>query len=1365
MDIMNNKFFQNFIVALFCLLLTGCGGAAKDKNKKELPADVPPQAVAEVLGAAVSNGVITVRSGSDVLLTGQNSKGFDDPILQYQWEQIDTTDIKVEFYERATNSIVFKAPNIPLSDSKGINLKFRLTITDADGVKALSEVELLVQPIKDANHFLAVPSVDNKVLVYISAAKDETLLNDVAVVLNVKGIATWQGRDGNTHQATIMSESFSGVVPAGKVESVNDSNNLSFSVSLPELNMDEINKQFKAASRMARLEFEHLQNAQMQLSFELQQATATSLNVYLADTANNKILSVSAAKQVSAFGASPAVKLQKPILTGSGAPVLVDVEELRQALNLESKLSAKNYYKCIDPLEKATTFADWLVSAGFTGKNDGDVNTKYVNNYDLGFGRDMHIRKDANGNVYSYVTNYNTLENTLHNRNEFAIVVMEYSPAPTGNCGDAPDVTAPDSAKKIVKFFAYIPDVKSGGYIRAESMNFDGRGEKYLPGVCTACHYGNNHTKEFNTLGAIAATNADLDSSFMPWDLDAFLYTNASKPSLIEPAYAAFAKSTGLVGGELDKYSREAQEGLFRQQNEMVLHTFTDNPNNIPRFAHAITQLQGWYGNASERAKVESLNFGGDTRNLSDPELQELQRSLKSLPAGKFDGGYVPKGWRGNAAQENLYTSVYDRNCRMCHLFTPNIKFDFDSYDEFVSHPSLRNYVYERGIMPMSRLTMDRFWLNFTGGDSAAKKLRDHLNSDATSANDIGVDAVPGKPVAIILPAAIPKNDADIVLDFDEEILLDATSSLFNNNYRWQSDNITVSTASRLLFKAGKPSSRTQVVLEVQGDGGQISQDLRRIKIRNNKAATAQFSVAAIKEGSSKLVNLFALLCPQGAVDSKTCREIVGDIKKGEVPAIQLDQKITNGDVKIIDPLQGVVEFKSNRSFQMGSGAFTFSLIDSFAEASESINVTLPVEGYSAPVIVASHKCTVVALSVANENCENPALSDIAAEGLQLELYAVDAVSEQGGSASVSGGVLRYTPPPFFVGVDSFKYRVRDNSLSANSAEGKMDITVVPANVYSNVQAKVPSPLATLNEGEQVIVNLFEVLCPGSAVDSMACRSVFGVVKQGEYPLLNLGNNVNGVVTIIDDKTGVVKFISTASRLAGNGEFDFSLTDSFGQSTGQLKATVKVNSLPAPSIGADTCSISAKTTVNAGSFPINFGGFSCPDPIANDVAAPGLAINLDSVDSVSTKGGIVSMANGIISYTPPTNYVGADSFNYRIRDNSFTQKVSEGTVSITLSPKVQFSTISASIDATCPACHRVNTSILGPNWRLYSTFSSHVGGLGSVFMAYACGDPNHLGENRLCKVSLEGASPTSVDQLNSFGQTILTWIEEGGLNN
>lgn len=1367
---MKNKKIMMYLLAIVApiFLLWGCGGGST--KKADLPVDAAPIAVAEVFGASVNNGVINVRSGSDVLLSGQNSKGIDDPILQYQWQQIDNSDFKVELYERTTNSAVFTAPNISLSNTQGVNLKFRLTVTDADGVKANNDVEVLVQPVKDANHFLSIPSVENKVKAYITANKDDLISNEIPVVLNVNAIAKWQGRDGNAHQATIMSKNFSGVVPAGKVTAINSNNNLVFSIPLPDLNLDEINKELKGDLRLTRLEFEHLQEAQINLSFQLQQSTGLPLNVYLTDMEGAAILDVPSVKQKLSASANDqaVIKLQKPITVAGAAPVLVDVDNLRQALSLESKLSANNYYKCIDPLEKSKTFDGWLVNAGFNGKSDGDINTKYINNYDLGFGRDMHMRQDANGNIYSYVTNYASLENTLNNRSEFAIVVMEYSPAPKGACGDAPDVnTTADASKKIVKFYAYLPDQKNGGYIRAESMNFDGRGEKYLPGVCTSCHYGNNHTKEFNSSGKIAAENADLDSSFMPWDLDALLYTQATNPHLVDPAYAAFAKATGITSVEQDKYSREKQEALFKQQNQMVLHTFTDNAKNIPRFANAIKQLHGWYGNTAERSAVEALNFGGDTRTISDADLTELQRLLKTLPSGKFDGTYIPNGWRGDKSQEALYADVYERNCRMCHLFTPNVKFDFDSYSEFVSHPKLKNYVFEQGLMPLSRLTMDRFWLNFNGGQSAAEKLRAHLNGDAVTENDIANNAVPGMPVAIILPSAIPKNDADIVLDFDEEILLDASSSLFNKDYRWQSNNITLGGGSQLLFKANNPGSRDQVVLQVQGDNGQMSQDLRRTKTRNYKASATQFTVAPIKEGSSKLLNIFALLCPQGDVDSKVCRPLVGDIKKGEAPEIQLDPKVANGEIKIIDSHQGIVEFKSTRSVQMGAGGFTFNLMDSFAEISDSINVTLPVEGYPAPVIAASHKCTVVALSVANENCENPALSDIPAEGLQLELSAVDAVSEQGGSVSYSAGVLRYTPPPFFVGTDNFKYRVRDNSLSANSAEGKVDVTVVAANLYSNVQAKVPSPLASVNEGEQVVVNLFEALCPGNGVDSVACRSVFGVVRQGEYPQLQVESNVvNGLATIIDLKKGLVQFTSNASRLAGNGEFNFSLTDLFGQSTGSLNAIVKITSLPAPIIGGpDTCSVSAKTSVNAGAFPINFGGPSCPDPTANDSAAKGLTIKLDSVDSVSAKGGAVSMANGVISYTPPSNYVGVDSFNYRIRDNAFIKKMSEGTVTITLAPKVTFSSIRSSIDSSCPACHRVNTSALGPNWRIYSTFASHAGGLGSSFMAYACGDPNHLGDNRLCNSSLNGAAPTSVNQLNSFGQTILTWIEEGAQNN
>lgn len=1133
-------------------LMLGCGGGSG--SKAELPADAAPIAVAEALGASVNNGVVTVRSGSDVLLSGQNSKGVDDPILQYQWQQIDSSGFKVELYERATNSVAFKAPSIPLSNAQGIKLKFQLTITDADGVKATNDLEVLVQPVKDANHFLSIPSADNNVQAYITANKDDVIANDIPVVLDVKALATWRGRDGNTHQSTIMDKHFTGVVPAGKVEAINSNNNLAFSVSLPELNLDDINKDLKGDLRLTRLEFEHLQDARIDLSFQLQQSTGSPLSVYLTDMDGASILEVSAVKQKNAAVAvdKKTVQFQKPITVSGAAPVLVDVENLRQALNLESKLSANNYYNCIDPLEKTKTLAGWLASAGFTGKGDGDVNTKYINNYDLGFGRDMHMRQDANGNIYSYVTNYNTLENTLTNRNEFAIVVMEYSPAPTGNCGDAPDTgNAAATSKKIVKFYAYVPDQIKGGYIRAESMNFDGRGEKYLPGVCTACHYGNNHTTEFNSSGKISAENADLDSSFMPWDLDAFLYTQANNKRLVDPAYAAFAKTAGITSTEQDHYSREAQEALFKQQNQMVLHTFTDNAKNIPRFTHAIKQLHGWYGGAAERAKVEALNFGGDNRSLSDAELNELQGVLKTLPSGKFDGSYIPNGWRDDKSQEALYVDVYERNCRMCHLFTPNVKFDFDNYGEFVNHPSLKNYVYERGLMPMSRLTMDRFWLNFNGGDSSAKKLRDHLNSDANSTNDISEKLIPGAPVAIVSPEANSKTPADIQIDFDGATLFDGSASLFAETYRWTLDAASVSAGRKYNFVPKQPGEKHNLSLQVSSSEGESPLTTRSILVANHTPNITDIPTQSVIEGGEVTFNLYSLLCPGAAVDDKVCRDIFGDIQKGKTPVIIVADAVKNGIVKNVD--------------------------------------------------------------------------------------------------SVSGNIT---------------------------------------------------------------------------------------------------------------------FQSTAAKVVGDGEFSLAIKDSFGESSNLQTVKVIVNSLAAPTIGGpDVCSLSARTSVNSGQYPVSMNTVSCPDPTANDVAAQGLVFKLDTVDAVSAKGGTVSVSNGVISYTPPSNYVGADSFSYSIRDNSFSKKVSQGTVSITLNPKVSFSTISSSIDSTCPACHRVNSSALGPNWRLYSTFSSSAGGLGSSFMAYACGDPSHLGGNRLCNTSLNGAAPTSVDELNGFGRTILTWIEEGGLNN
>ncbi|MBI3715236.1 MAG: hypothetical protein HY255_04500, partial [Betaproteobacteria bacterium] len=95
------------------------------------------------------------------------------------------------------------------------------------------------------------------------------------------------------------------------------------------------------------------------------------------------------------------------------------------------------YYHSIDPSGGKTTagdvngFANWKNVNGFN--RTGEVTTKYSNNYDLGFGREMHMQKGGqNGTCPScvayYVSNYPSVEDAVAGQNLIATVAMEYSP-------------------------------------------------------------------------------------------------------------------------------------------------------------------------------------------------------------------------------------------------------------------------------------------------------------------------------------------------------------------------------------------------------------------------------------------------------------------------------------------------------------------------------------------------------------------------------------------------------------------------------------------------------------------------------------------------------------------------------------------------------------------------------------------------------------------------------------------------------------------------------------------------------------------------------------------------------------------------
>jgi hypothetical protein len=1049
------RFFILCVFAFSHLMLVSCGSGAGNGEVGEQD-DAAPQAKIEVLGVSNQLTDPTTRSGTDVILSGQNSVGVDDPVLRYQWQQIDNSGYQVVLHERTNNTVAFTTPALPADLDEGITLRFELTITDADGVTATSQTSVKVVPVADPNRYLVHPQLSEAVRIYIAAQPGSTLNANTPVSIIAKPIYTWRDRAGSAREVALDEKTFTTNLTSGRVGEVLSAATAFVTLPMPDLDMDDINQYFQGAERAGRLEIDKLDTVSIEWQLSLQTTSGQTISAYLVNPATTQIISP---ENLLVPGAGVSLQANSLLNNTTQTIARISIEKLRQALSLESRLSAENYIKCIDPLNRAANFSDWLAQAGFDAANANDIHTKYINNYDLGFGRDMHIRTDENGNVYSYVANYNNLENTISNRNAFAIVVMEYSPAPTGNCGDG-TFTDPVSGKKLVKFYTFVPDELKGGFKRATSMNFDGRGEKYLPGSCTACHGGKTNAELFNSTAAIDAVAADLDAGFMPWDLDAFLYTHASDSKLTDPAYASFAKTTPPAGNVTEKFSREQQEPLFKQQNQATLHTYTQDIHKLKRFETAIKLIRGWYASSAEIAEMDAMNFGTEEVPLSDDELRALQAKLKNLPAGNYNGNFILQGWRQDATVDELYNQVFDRHCRLCHVQMNKQPVDFDSYNEFINNPWLVDYVYAQGAMPMSRLTMDRFWNNFNGGTSAAELLREHLNQ-VKNANI--ADAAPGLPQARITQEANPDLPADLALNFDQQLILDGSGSYLSDTFSWKVNSNIVSQAPILSMDAGAPGSEYSVTLETQRNGFTSSPVTRRIRVNNYTPQFANTLSASLNEGGSVQIDLLRSICADEA-DSLNCRNYFGDIRAGERPRIELEQLVVNGQLTWVNESTGIISFRSTAAVALGNGRFAFKLVDSFGEKSAVINVQVSVNALAAPQIGGNDVCTLAAITSANANnfpasfgsinCPNPLANDLAAPGLSLSIQSISNASQQGGSLSLVNGVIRYTPPKFFVGTDSFNYTVVDNSLSNRTAVGSVTITLTPSMTYTNLKTR-----------------------------------------------------------------------------------------------------------------------------------------------------------------------------------------------------------------------------------------------------------------------------------------------------------------------
>lgn len=219
---------------------------------------------------------------------------------------------------------------------------------------------------------------------------------------------------------------------------------------------------------------------------------------------------------------------------------------------LQAPALAADYYNRIDPGHQKTApgdtndFAHWKTINGFD--RPGETHTIYQNQYDLGFGRDMHMQTGGQNGLCAnciayYVTNFETVEKAVSPgpSDQKATVAMEFSPQ--NNVSGIP----------YTKFYVFNPD----GSI-TNSVALDDFGPKFVPTLCIICHNGN-----INSMGA----DGNLTTSrFIPFDLESFRF-HPTDPN----------------------WSQATQEPRFKEMNRGILdHTNASAPVRL-----VITH---WYG-------------------------------------------------------------------------------------------------------------------------------------------------------------------------------------------------------------------------------------------------------------------------------------------------------------------------------------------------------------------------------------------------------------------------------------------------------------------------------------------------------------------------------------------------------------------------------------------------------------------------------------------------------------------------------------------------------------------------------------------------------------------------------------------------
>jgi len=337
---------------------------------------------------------------------------------------------------------------------------------------------------------------------------------------------------------------------------------------------------------------------------------------------------------------------------------------------------AKDYYKQSDPRSIRPTLDLFKQKNRFNQPpnppNEVDFTTVYANGGDLGFGREMHCRRnlaaDGKSDYACYVTNYGQPPKFNPDQQDAedaalgpvagkpdATVAMEYSRVENPSVDP---VEFPNN-DRAVKFYAY--DTKTGAQVFQADL--DGHGARPLPNLCVVCHGGQSADAAAGGGAKKPAYTVRSDvigenSTFLPFDLHYFKFPVANP--------------------------KPAQEDSFRNLNiEIVKQVASQVPSASAASIPELIDL--WYpgGVGTQQDNINTVIAGWNTGGAGNP----------------------------NHLDNQMYRDVFARACRTCHVAQPYTAPTFTSVTSFKNQiSSVQSRVCIDKIMPHAQRTSDIFW-------------------------------------------------------------------------------------------------------------------------------------------------------------------------------------------------------------------------------------------------------------------------------------------------------------------------------------------------------------------------------------------------------------------------------------------------------------------------------------------------------------------------------------------------------------------------------------------------------------------------------------------------------------------------------